>query len=277
TVEFPKAQQRPFATRAAAMGLSSRQITCLLAIILPVALCPAPATVRRWVHQEALKAGRLLKRLDGLCKARVMVACLDEIFFRRQPVLVAVEPQSMAWILGRRAGDRSGPTWAAALEGWPALRAVVADGGTGSHAGLALTQQQRRAACQAPLEVGLDVFHTRRDARRLLRSIWSRAEGMWTEAEAAGRRVAQEKRQGRDARKAAARARPAWNRAIVAFHHAEGVEAAWREISAASQVFDPDGQLNEPSVAETRIAQAIPRLTGADWSKVIRTLQDARS
>jgi hypothetical protein len=77
------------------MGLSSRQIARLLAIILPAALGPAPATVRHWVHQEALKAGRLLKRLDSVSRALVMVACLDEIFFRRQPVLVAVEPQSM--------------------------------------------------------------------------------------------------------------------------------------------------------------------------------------
>jgi hypothetical protein len=259
------------------MGLSSRQIACLLAIILPVALGPAPATVRRWVHQEALKAGRLLRRLDGVCKTLVRVACLDEIFFRRQPVLVAVEPQSMAWILGRRACDRSGPTGAAALEGWSALRAVVADGGTGLHAGLAMIRQKRHAARQTPLEVGLDVFHTQRDARRLLRSIWSRTEGLWTEAEAADRRVTQDKQQGRDARKAAACARRAWQRAIAAFHHAEGVEAAWREITASLQVFHPDGQLNTPSAAETRMAHAIPRLTGAAWSKVIRTLQDPRS
>ena len=277
TIEFPEAQQHHFATLAAAMGLSSRQIARLLALLLPAALCPAPATVRRWVHQEAVKAGRLLKRLDGVCKALVLVASLDEIFFHRRPVLVAVEPQSMAWILGQRASDRSGPTWAAALEGWSALRAVVADGGTGLHAGLALVQQKRHATRQTPLDVGLDLFHIQRDAQRLLRSLWSRAEGIWTEAEAADRCVLQDKQQGRDARKAAACARRAWERAIRAFHHAEGVDAAWQEITAALQVFHPDGQLNEPSVAETRIAHAMPRLTGADWSKVIRTLQDPRS
>ena len=78
-------------------------------------------------------------------------------------------------------------------------------------------------------------------------------------------------------RKAAAHARRAWERAIRAFHHAEEVQTAWQEITAALQVFHPDGQLNERSVAETRIAQAIPRLTGADWSKVIRALRDPRS
>src|SRR5512135_3418833 len=171
-VEFPKAKRRHFAAVAAAMGLSSRQIASLLAILLPAVLCPGHATVRRWIHREAVQAGGLLKRLDRACKALVVVACLDEIFFHRRPVLVAVEPQSMAWILGQRTSDRSGPTWAAALKGWTALEAVLADGGTGLHAGLALIQRQRHASHQAPLEVGLDVFHTQRDAQRLLRSIW---------------------------------------------------------------------------------------------------------
>jgi len=277
TIELPKAKQRHFATMAAAMGFSSRQIARLLALLLPVALSPAPATVRRWVHLEAVKAGVLLRRLDRACKTLVTVACLDEIFFGRQPVLVAVEPQSMAWVLGHRASDRSGPTWAAALRDWPALRAVVADGGTGLHAGLSLVQQQRQESAQAPLEVGLDIFHTQREAQRLLRTIWSRTEGLWIKAEAAARQASHDKQQGQGAQSAAARARWAWKRAIAAFAQAEGIEAAWREITAALQIFHPDGRLNARLEAETRIAQAMPRLTGADWSKVIRLLRDPRS
>jgi hypothetical protein len=277
TIEFPKAKQRHFATLAAAMGFSSRQIARLLALLLPAATSPSPATVRRWINHEATKAGRLLKYLDQACKALVTVACLDEIFFRRQPVLVAVEPQSMAWVLGTRTRDRSGPTWAAALQEWPALEVVVADGGTGLHAGLSRVQQQRHEAHRAPLEVGLDVFHTQREAQRLLRTIWNRTEGLWTTAEDADRRVSQDKQQGCDARRAAAQARRAWERASRAFHHAEAVQAAWQEITDALQVFDPSGRLNEPSEAEARIARAIPRLSGADWSKVIRALRDPRS
>jgi hypothetical protein len=277
TIALPKAKRRHFATVAAAMGLSSRQIAALLAILLPVALCPGHATVRRWVHHEAVKAGDLLKRLDRVCKVLVTVACLDEIFFRRQPVLVAVEPQSMAWVLGQRAGDRSGPTWAAALQPWTALEAVIADGGTGLRAGLSLVQQGRHDSHRAPLEVGLDVFHTQREAQRLLRRIWDRTEGLWSKAAAADRQVEQDQRQGQGAQKAAACARWAWKRAGEAFDHAEAVQAAWQEITAALQVFDPDGRLNTPSEAEARLARAIPQLTGADWSKVIRALRDPRS
>jgi hypothetical protein len=277
TIEFPKSHQRHVAVVAAAMGLSARPIAALLALILSGGQGPSHATVRRWVHHEALKAGPLLRRLDRACKALVTLAGLDEIFLRRQPVLVAVEPQSMAWVLGQRTRDRSGPTWAAALPEWSALQAVFADGGTGRHAGLEWVPQPRRACHRDPLDVGRDGFHTQRDAQRLLRSIGSRAEGLWTKAEDADRHVAQDQHQGRDARKAAARARRAWERTRRAFHHAEAVQAAGQEIEAALQVFSPEGQWNERAAAERPIAQAIPRLTGADWSKVIRLLRDPRS
>src|SRR3954453_11727260 len=49
TIEFPKAKQRHFPPVAAAMGLSSRQVAALLASLLPVALGPSHATVRRWI------------------------------------------------------------------------------------------------------------------------------------------------------------------------------------------------------------------------------------
>ena len=278
TIEFPKAKQRHFATVAAAMGLSSRQIARLLALLLPAALGPDHATVRRWVHQEAVKAGGLLKRLDRACKTLVMVACLDEIFFRRQPVLVAVEPQSMAWVLGQRAGDRSGPTWAAALRDWPALEAVVADGGTGLHAGLSLVQQQRHEVRPSPPGGGTGCLpYPTRGATPLANDLepHRRAVDQGRSGGPPGR--ARTSNRGRVPRTAAARARWAWKRAIEAFDQAEAVEAAWQEITAALQVFHPDGRLNARPEAETRIAQAIPRLTGADWSKVIRLLRDPRS
>src|SRR5258705_495503 len=82
-------------------------------------------------QQAGRRAGRVLGLLDRACQRLVLCLCLDEIFFRRQPVLMGIEPHSLAWILGARAKDRSGDTWAKALEAWPHLTEVAVDGGSG--------------------------------------------------------------------------------------------------------------------------------------------------
>src|SRR5438094_58569 len=82
-------------------------------------------------------AGRVLKVLDARCRVLVLVGCLDEIFFHGRPVLVGVEPASMAWFLGQKAIDRTGATWAKALRDWDALSYVTADAGTGLQVGIA--------------------------------------------------------------------------------------------------------------------------------------------
>ena len=47
-----------------------------------------------------------------------------------------VEPASLCWLAGRKAETRDGATWAAELERWSALMAVVRDGGTGLSKGI---------------------------------------------------------------------------------------------------------------------------------------------
>ncbi|MBU4398001.1 MAG: hypothetical protein KKE86_01560 [Planctomycetes bacterium] len=74
-------------------------------------------------------AGRVLNRLDQMCRRLVVTGCFDEIFFHGKPVLVGVEPQSTAWALGEHAVDRSGSTWKEALQGFDALEQAVVDGG----------------------------------------------------------------------------------------------------------------------------------------------------
>ena len=96
----PKAKRRQFAVQASALGLSLQQTRALLAILLPAALVPGRTTLGRWVGQEARRARRLLQVLDEACRTLVVCLCLDEIFFRRQPVLMGVEPGSWAWVLG---------------------------------------------------------------------------------------------------------------------------------------------------------------------------------
>ncbi|MBV8230025.1 MAG: hypothetical protein JO329_08585 [Planctomycetaceae bacterium] len=273
TIEFPKDKQRQFTVTALAMGLSLNQVLALLTLILGAKACPGRSTLQRWVKAAGHAAGRVLKHLDAHCRTLVLVGCLDEIFFHRRPVLVGVEPASMVWFLGQKADDRTAATWSRALQGFAALSYVLADAGTGLQAGIAAVQQQRQQDGCPPLENGLDVFHTTQEARRVLRQIWSRVEGLWEQAESADRRVAQAQQQGRDARGAAVTARCAWTRAVTAFRHFESSEAGWRIAGAALQVFRPDGRLNDRLWAQGQIALALPRLSGREWSKVRNYLQ----
>src|SRR3954447_16688517 len=156
SIDFPPSKQREFSVTAAAMGLSLNQVLVLLALILGKQACPGRSTLHRWIKVAALAAGRVLKSLDAQSQALVLVGCLDEILFHGRPVLVGVEPASMAWFLGRKANDRSRATWAKALRDWGALSFVTADAGTGLQAGIAAVQQERQEAAQPALENGLD-------------------------------------------------------------------------------------------------------------------------
>jgi hypothetical protein len=268
TIEFPLAKQQQFAVTALAMGLSLNQILVLLAILLGTAACPGRSTVHRWAQAAATAAGRVLKRLDQAAKTLVLVGCLDEIFFRRRPVLVGVEPTSMVWFLGTKAENRKGSTWAETLRSWTALQYVVSDAGTGLQAGIAQMQQDRRKAEQVPLENGLDVFHTQQEAQRVLRILWNRVERLWEQAEAAGRAVELAQRQGCDARGRGRRASAAWKRVETAWRRYEEAEMAWRRAESALSLFRPDGLLNDRSWAEAQIGAALPGLSSPEWSKV---------
>jgi hypothetical protein len=228
TIEFPPDKQRQFTVTAAAMGLSLNQVLALLALVLGARACPGRSTLHRWIKAAGLMAGRVLKSLDAKCQALVLVGCLDEIFFHGRPVLVGVEPASMAWSLGQKADDRSGATWAKALRDWTALAYVTADAGTGLRAGIAAVHQERQKAGKPSLENGLDVFRTTYEARRVLRSSWNRVEHLRERAEVADRRVERSQRQGQDARGAAVAARCAWKKAAVAFAEYERSAAGWK-------------------------------------------------
>ena len=273
TIEFPPSKQREFAVTAAAMGLSLNQVLALLALILGKHACPGRSTLHRWTKRAGAAAGRVLKSLDARCQALVLVGCLDEIFFHGRPVLVGVEPASMAWFLGQKADDRSGATWAKVLRDWTALSYVTADAGTGLQAGIAAVQRERQEDGQPPLENGLDVFHTTYEARRVLRLSWNRVERLWEQAEVASRRVEQSQRQGQDARGAAVAARCAWKKTEAAFAQYERSEAGWKMAHGALSVFRPEGHLNDRAWAEPQIARALPMLSGREWSKVRGFLQ----
>jgi hypothetical protein len=277
TIDFPETRRQEFTITAAAMGLSLNQIGGLLAIILGAAARPSRSTLHRIVPAAGRRAGRILTILDGQCHALILVGCLDEIFFHGRPVLVGVEPTSRVWFLGARAADRTGGTWLKALRPWTALEYVVADAGKGLQNGIALLQQGRRVAGQTVPENALDIFHTTREAQRVLRQQWQRVERLWEQAEAADAQVHRAGQQGQDRRGPAAHARRAWDRAIAAFRAYERGEAGWRQARAALAVFRPDGRLNDRLWARQQIAGASPLLCGRDWSKVRGLLEAAES
>ncbi len=133
------------------------------------------------------------------------------------------------------------------------------------------------AASEPTREHGLDVFHTKREARRVLACHWRHAEAAWDAAEAADARVTRARQQGLEARGPAGPARAAWRKAAVALKRVEDLEGVWRRAQAALELFRPDGRFNDHAIAEAEIAAALPGLPGADEVKVLNFLRDDRS
>ena len=127
------------------------------------------------------------------------------------------------------ADDRSAATWEAELAPLTALGFAVSDGARGIARAVADVAKHRAEADATadPLEHGLDLFHTARDANALIRRAWRQAESAWEAAEAADRALARSKLAGVDARGAGVRAGHAWRRAEAALNHAGSAEAAW--------------------------------------------------
>jgi hypothetical protein len=273
SIDFPPSKQREFSVTAAAMGLSLNQVLVLLALVLGKHASPGRSTMHRWVKAAGQAASKVLKHLDAQCKALVLVGCLDEIFFRRRVVLMGVEPTSMVWFLGHIADDRQGATWCRHVQLWTSLQFVLADAGTGLQAGIALVQQQRRAAGEVPLENGLDVFHTTQEGQRALSQAWKQVEKQWEKAEAGTRKVEQAQRQTGDPRGFATAASSGWQEVEAAFARYEEAEAGWDQARSALRVFRPDGHRNDRSWAQGQIASALPSLSGPHWSKVRGFLQ----
>ncbi len=204
-VELGRDQQRRVAVTLHAMGLSLNQIKDTFALLLPKGRAPDRSTVGHWVRAAEHQAGRVLPALDALARPRAETMALDEIFFRRQPCLVGVEPASMALLLCQRSADRTAATWKQALTPFTGLNYVCTDAGTGLQKALAAEDAERRQQDRPPVERGLDHFHTAQEAQRVLGRLWKRVEACWDEAEEADRKVVAAHSKGRDGRGPAAR------------------------------------------------------------------------
>jgi hypothetical protein len=152
--------------------------------------------IGRWVQEAAAQAGRLLVVLALACQARGRVLCLDAIFLHRAPVLMAIAPQSLAWMAGQRGPDRSGERWGEVITHWPCLEHVIADGGQGLARGVKLAHAARGAPGTAAetisrqaMTMGLDVFHTQRELERVFQRQWTQAERQLAMASPAAAKV----------------------------------------------------------------------------------------
>jgi hypothetical protein len=277
-VDFPEAKQQQFAGLATAAGLSLNQVVALLELLLAAAR-PSRAVVGRWVQEAGRQAGRVLAVLDEACAALVRRLCLDEIFCHRRPVLVGVEPHSLAWLLGRKAADCTGATWRQALAPWAGVEAVVADGGSGLRNGLAQVQAERAASGGPALETGLDLFHIKQEAQRVLRVLWAPVVQAWGRAEKADAVLAAKRWHGHKgpAQTAAHAANRAWRKAYQRFEAYERQEQAWRQLEAAFELYRPDGRPNDRAAAEADIAAALTGLVGPVWDSVRNVVRDRRS
>jgi hypothetical protein len=188
-----------------------------------------------------------------------------------------VEPAGLCWLAGRRVASRDGVTWAGEFQRWPALRAVVRDGGTGLSEGIELERTRRREHQAAALEDGLDVFHTPREGGRALRATWAEASRARERADAAQQRCDRRACQGRSNSGHGAPLKRLWAAAEAAFTRAETAEAAWGRVRSALELFTPEGRLNSRSGAEAIASAALPELAGTAWAKTRRLLSRPES
>src|SRR5262245_37976670 len=282
--ELSETKQRAFAGSGCAMGLSLSQIVTLFAIVLPRGVVPSRAMGGRWVQAAATQAGRLLVVLDLACQARVRVLCLDEIFLHREPVLMAIEPHSMAWMAGQRGPDRSGASWCEVLTNWPCLEHVIADGGQGLERGVKLANAARCAQGEAAetvssqaMTMGLDVFHTQRELERVIQRQWKHAERQLDTASQADAKVERYRRQGREPRGVSGVAGRAWRKAERLFDQAVHAQEAVQQIAAALSWFDARGRLYCRQTAQAQLDAACQQWQGDCWRKVQRLLSDERT
>src|SRR5581483_4192679 len=233
-VVLDRDKQQQLTVTTSAMGLSLGQIRDVLALLLDGRNVPGRATLGRWLRRQAQQAGQVLQVLDEHSRPLAKDLCPDEIFFHRQPVLVGVEPHSMALLLCQRAKDRTGDTWRQALAPFTALELAVCDQGTGLQAGLKAVAEDRRQTKGKPLEIGLDVFHIEHEARPVLGRWWRQLEACWERAEAADRKVAATRD---DLRGPVSRARAAWQDVRWEWSFYERQEGAWKRAKAALELF----------------------------------------
>jgi hypothetical protein len=244
---------------------------------------PSRAPVGRWVAQASQRAGGIFGVLERACQVGVMMLWLDDIFLWHAPVLVAVEPHSLAGLAGQRGPHRTGETWGEVLTAWPHCERLGSDAGSGRARGVKLRNDARAATTSAPepslsepVPSGFDVLHTVRERQRSVSRRWaSAAPGLETASQAA-EPVAKAKQRGSEARGAAGRSRQAWRQAEDVLDQAGAAAVALHRIQAALALWRPDGQRHDRAWAPPPMSDPRREMGGEGWGQVRRVLQAPR-
>src|SRR5262245_39417076 len=99
-------------------------------------------------------------------------------FFHYEPILMAVEPASMAWAAAQRGLDRTGESWEKVVVEWPRLGYVIADGGKGIEWEVKLADEARRYRSDQRL-LALDSTNSFSSDQSYSQKLWMRAEATY--------------------------------------------------------------------------------------------------
>ncbi len=257
-------RQAEFAATAQAEGVSL-PVACSLLLVCLGERTPSPSGPTGSLDEGRGSAERrLLAALDEQTRPRVRQVVPDEIFVRRQPILMAcVEPQSLCWVSGRRvpAAATQTPTWAAEFAQLPALEQVTKDGGSGLAKGLEDVQPPTAAgSTRAAVVAQDDHFHVLREgaearcvsaasqAQRAVERAWRRRTGGSSKAVVAADT------------QASGPAMPRWWPGVGGRRRRPTrcwcrQEQAWQRVASAFTLFDASGQLQTRTQAEATVAR----------------------
>jgi len=264
--------QAEFVATGQACGVSLAVVQVLLAIILGTN-APSRAELGRWSRAAGQRAGTLLAVLDRHSGSRARQVAADEIFSGHRPILMTIEPESLCWLGGRRADNRSGETWVSEFRALTVAEQVTADGGRGLRKGVALVNAERRLAGRPALYDQRDHFHIIQRARRACHGVRFQAVQAFQRAERAQATYDHAGRIGKP--RSAMQGRllnQAWAKAERAMDRWTAQDAADRRLQSALQLVTPDGVLNTRARAEVEVHTILAGQTGDDWARARRLL-----
>lgn len=254
-----------------ARGVTLRDCWALLDLLIPGQVLSV-ATLGRRTQAAGKKARALLAVLDEAVQQQVGEVAADEIYVK-EPVLMAVEPESLCWLRGQLSDKVDGEAWEKQFARFPSLEQVIRDGGKGLARGVALVNEQRQQANLPPLVDQGDHFHALREGGRGVGNAARRTQHAMAEAAQADQQLARCERHGTKQTGAAVRASGAWKKAEKAMDAWQRVERIWRRTKEAMRLFTPTGELNTRAQVEAVLAETLPQLPDSDFAKVKRQLQ----